>query len=224
LAFVPGRTFNEFQHSSKPSTLPAINHKRNSEMKRTLLFFLLFFSTYLYGQEENTDSTCYVIQFISKRVQETNPNITPEYQPKGFYLLKNGVYDFIIDGKKYFQSILLRIDKDGFQISRNWESTSSGEKILDSTKFSINQNIQIRLVSINNGVGGLPFKTKTSDYHISIIPTEKYCMLKDVKITSKDQTYIGHFYFTAYGLKEIKMVKGKPYLIEPKGEYIMRRN
>jgi hypothetical protein len=48
-------------------------------------------------------------------------------------------------------------------------------------------------------------------------------MLKDVKIKSKDQTYIGHFYFTVYGLKEIKMVKGKPYLIES-GEYIMRRN
>jgi hypothetical protein len=77
----------------------------------------------------------------------------------------------------------LRIDKDSFQISKNWESTNSEEKILDSLKLSINQNIQIRLVSFSNGVGGLPFKTKLSDYHISIIPTEKYCMLKDVKIT-----------------------------------------
>ena len=193
-------------------------------MKRTIFFFLLVLSAHSYGQDKNIDSTCYVIQFISKQVQETNPNITPEYQPKGFYLLKNGVYDFVIDGKKYFQSILLRIDKDGFQISRNWESTGSGEKIIDSIKFSINQNIQIRLVSINNGVGGLAFRTKTSDYEVSIIPTEKYCMLKDVKITSKGQTYFGHFYFTAYGLKEIKMVKGKPYLVEPRGEYIMRRN
>ena len=193
-------------------------------MKHRLIFFLLLFSAFSYGQDKNIDSICYVIQFTNKQLQETNPNITPEYQPKGFYLLKNGVYDFIINGKKYFQSILLRIDKDGFQISKNWESTSSDEKILDSIKFSINQNIQIRLVSINNGVGGLPFRTKTSDYNVSIVPTEKYCMLKDVKIKSKDQTYIGHFYFTAYGLKEIKMVKGKPYLIEPNGEYIMRRN
>jgi hypothetical protein len=69
-------------------------------MKRTLLFFHLFFSTYLYGQKENTDSTCYVIQFVDKKVQENNPNITPEYNPKGFYLVKNGVYDFVIDEKK----------------------------------------------------------------------------------------------------------------------------
>ena len=193
-------------------------------MKQMIFYFLLILTAHSYGQDINLDSNCYMIQFVSKQAKETDPNISPEYQTKGFYLLKNGVYDFIIDGKKYFQSILLRVDRDGFQISKNWESTSSGEKIIDSIKFSINQNIQIRLVSINNGVGGLPFRTKTSDYNVSIVPTEKYCMLKDVKIKSKDQTYIGHFYFTAYGLKEIKMVKGKPYLIEPSGEYIMRRS
>ena len=193
-------------------------------MKQIMIYFLLILSAHSYGQEKSIDSNCYVIQFINKQAQETVMNITPEYQPKGFYLLRNGVYDFIIDGKKYFQSILLRVDSDGFQISKNWESTNSGEKILDSIKFSIRQNIQIRLVSINNGVGGLPFRTKTSDYNVSIIPTDKYCMLKDVKIKSKDQTYFGHFYFTYYGLKEIKMVKRKPYLVEPSGEYIMRRN
>ena len=142
----------------------------------------------------------------------------------GRLLLTNGVYDFVIDGKKYFQSILLKVDKDKFYISNNWESTSDQEKITDTLMFSINKEIQIRMISINNGVGGLPFKTKAQDYQISIVPNDKYCRLKNVKITSKNQTYIGHFYFTAIGLKEIKIVKGKPYLVEERGEYIMRRN
>jgi len=192
-------------------------------MKRLLQLLLLTLTIQAYGQNI-TENHCNVIQFRHKDYLDSILNITPQYHPRGFYLLTNGVYDFVIDGKKYFQSILLKVDKDKFYISNNWESTSDQEKITDTLMFSINKEIQIRMVSINNGVGGLPFKTKAQDYQISIVPNDKYCRLKNVKITSKNQTYIGHFYFTAIGLKEIKIVKGKPYLVEERGEYIMRRN
>lgn len=193
-------------------------------MKQFVFFISLLLSVFSYGQDKNIDSNCYVIQFINKQAEGTSVEIGPEYNPLGFYLLNNGVYDFIIDGKKYFQSLLLKIDKEGFEISRNWESSISDDKIHDTMRFSINQNIQIRLVWINNGVGGLPSRTKLTDYKVSIVPTDKYCLLKDVKMKDKDQEYIGHFYFTAYGLKEIRMVKGKPYLVETNGEFILRRN
>jgi hypothetical protein len=165
-----------------------------------------------------------MIRFQHKEYLDSTIQLTPEYHPKGFYLLTNGVYDFVIEGKKYFQSILLKVDKDKFYISPNWESTSEVEKIADTLTFSINQKIQIRMVSINDGVGGLPFKTKIQDYLVSIVSNDKYCRLKSVKIISKNQSYIGHFYFTAIGLKEIKIVKGKPYLVEERGEFVMRRN
>lgn len=192
-------------------------------MKRLIQVLLTTFSFNAYGQNV-TENNCNIIQFQHKDYVDSTLKLTPEYHPKGFYLLTNGVYDFVIDGEKYFQSILLKVDKDKFYISTNWESTSEQEKITDTLMFSINQEIQIRMVSINNGVGGLPFKTKTKNYKISILHNDKYCRLKSVKITSKNQTYIGHFYFTSVGLKEIKIVKGKPYLVEERGEYIMRRN
>lgn len=184
---------------------------------------LLTFSIQSFGQDVK-ENDCNVIQFRHKEYLDSTIQLTPEYHPRGFYLLTNGVYDFVIDEKKYFQSILLKVSKDKFYISNNWESTSEGEIINDTLAFSINREIQIRMVSINNGVGGLPSKTRAQDYCVSILSNEKYCTLKSVRIASKNQIYIGHFYFTAIGLKGIKIVKGKPYLVEERGEYIMRRN
>lgn len=192
-------------------------------MKRFLQILLLTFSIQTFGQDAK-ENDCNIIRFQHKEYLDSTIQLTPEYHPKGFYLLTNGVYDFVIEGKKYFQSILLKVDKDKFHISPNWESTSEIEKITDTLTFSINQEIQIRMVSINHGVGGLPFKTKIQDYLVSILSNDKYCRLNSVKMTSKNQSYIGHFYFTAVGLKEIKIVKGKPYLVEERGEFVMRRN
>lgn len=193
-------------------------------MKPLLFFIILLVTSTKVKSQEIKDYTCYSIQFKKKALLDSVVNITPEYNPKGFYLVNNGVYDFVIDGKKYFQSILLKIEKDKFYIAKDWESGKEEEKIIDTLGFSIDQKIQIRMVSINNGIGGLPFRTKIEDYIVSTVLADQYCKLKHVKINSKESTYLGHFYFTAYGLKEIKMVKGKPYFVEPRGEYIMRRN
>jgi hypothetical protein len=190
------------------------------------IFCLMFLSSSinLYAQKDLRDTNCYVIKFIGKKYVDSAIQLSPEYHPNGFYLVANGVYDFVIDGKKYYQSILLGVEKDTFHIVKNWESTNNSERILDTLSFSIKQAVQIRLLSIHNGVGGIPFRTKIEDYLLSIIPTEKYCRMKYVELIGKDQTYNGHFYFTSLGLKAIKMVKGKAYFVEPKGEYILRRN
>nr|WP_294899413.1 hypothetical protein [uncultured Pedobacter sp.] len=192
-------------------------------MKQILFILLLLVSTQVKSQNKK-DEICYSIQFKNTSFLDSTVIITPEYNPKGFYLVNNGVYDFVIDGKKYFQSILLKVEKDSFYISRNWESGMESEKISDTLKFSISQKIQIRMLSIKDGVGGLPFRTKIEDYVVSAVPADKYCKLKYVKIDSKGSLHLGHFYFTAYGLKEIKIVKGKPYFVEPRGEYVLRRN
>ena len=192
-------------------------------MKYLFIFMTLVLSISAKGQSAS-DTTCYVIEFRNKNILDSAIAISPLYQPKGFYLVNNGVYDLIIDGKKYFQSILLKVEKDHFYIAQNWESEREGEQVIDTLKFSIRQKIQLRLVTINNGVGGLPFRTKMDDYVVSTLPAKEYCKLKHVKMNTRGNVYLGHFYFTAYGFKEIKMVKGKAFLVEPNGEYIIRRN
>lgn len=165
----------------------------------------------------------YIIQFKHKNMTVLESMILPTYQEHGFYIVKNGVYDFIVNGKKYFQTLVLDITENGFYISQDWDFTNGIQKISDSTFINIDSDLQIRLLSINNGVGGIPTKTKKEDYAIQIKKTDKYCRFKDAKFISKDGESIGHYYFTQYGLKNLKMKKGKPYMCEKTGDYVLRR-
>jgi len=165
-----------------------------------------------------------VIQFLHKDSISSENKLTTLYHPRGFYLVKNGVYDFVIDGKKYFQSILLDVNHDTFSISTKWETKEDFEQIHDTLVFSINQDVQIRRVSIHNRVGGLVSTTKLKDYIVSIKDNSEYCELKHSEIIIGNTKYLGHHYFTEYGFKSIKMLKGKPYLCEKKGDYLMLGN
>lgn len=191
-------------------------------MKAILLIVTFICSFCLYGQDRN-DKSCRVIQFVNKDSIKSISKLTPIYNKRGFYLVTNGVYDFVIDGKKYFQSILLKIEKDKFYISQNWESKELNEVISDSIEISINQEIQIRMVSIDSGVGNMPSRTNSKKYDVTIIPTEEYCGFENVKILSKGKKYYGHYYFTELGFKKIKLIDKTPFLCEENGEHILRR-
>ncbi|MFZ4414171.1 MAG: hypothetical protein ACOYOV_13900 [Bacteroidales bacterium] len=165
----------------------------------------------------------YIIQFKHRNMTVLESMILPTYQEHGFYIVKNGVYDFIVNGKKYFQTLVLDITENGFYISQDWDFINGTQKISDSTFINIDSDLQIRLLSINKGVGGIPTKTKKEDYAIQIKKTDKYCRFQDTKFISKDGESIGHYYFTQYGLKNLKMKKGKPYMCENTGDYVLRR-
>ncbi|MEN8250517.1 MAG: hypothetical protein ABFS32_16405 [Bacteroidota bacterium] len=165
----------------------------------------------------------YAIQFKRKGITVLNSMILPTYQAHGFLLAKNGVYDFVINGKKYFQSVILDITNNGFVISKDWNVDNGTPTTLDSIFFDIKSKIQIRLLSIHNGVGGLPTKTKVDDYDIEIIRTSNYCQFDDAEFTSTKGSTVGLYYFTAYGMKNLTMRKGKPYICEQTGDYVLRR-
>ena len=186
-------------------------------MKYKFLITLLIFTIPVFGQ---TNISCKVIQFLHKDSISSESKLTPQYHPRGFYLVKNGVYDFVIDGKKHFQSILLDINHNTFSISTKWETKEDFEQIFDTLTFSINQSIQIRMVSIHNKVGGLPSTTKLKDYLVSIQDNSECCELSHIEIVIENNKYLGHYYFTELGFKSIKMLKGKPYLCEKKGDWL----
>lgn len=165
----------------------------------------------------------FIIRFKNKNMFVLESMILPYYQEHGFYIVKNGVYDFIINGKKYFQAVVLNINENGFYISKDWNFVNYNQTIKDSTFININSTIQIRLLNINNGVGGIPTRIKTEDYDVQIINTNKYCKLLNAEFISKEGKTTGHYYFTGYGLKNLKMKKGIPYLCEKTGDYLLRR-
>ena len=101
-----------------------------------LLFLMLSIFNIVIGQsDKNYSSTCYKIQFEHKDSVITDSIIIPFYNSRGFQIIENGVYDFIIDRKKYYQSLLLKIDKSGYWISQNWEFINNNQIVKDTLYF-----------------------------------------------------------------------------------------
>ena len=188
-------------------------------MKYNFLFCLLISAIPILAQ---TDRPCRVIQFLHKDSMSSENKLNAIYHPRGFYLLKNGVYDFIIDRRKYFQSILLEISQDSFSISTRWETKENAEQIYDTLIFSINQNIQIRMLRFHNGIGNFPIRTRVRDYIVSIKERNReYCELEHHEIIFEGNRYLGRYHFTQFGFRRIKMLRGRPYLVEKKGDHMV---
>ncbi len=201
---------------------------RNSKgfrIPRFLILISIIINHPCYGQiDMNYHNDCFVIQFEKKNSSVPDSLILPVYQEHGFQIIENGVYDFIIDGKKYFQALLLNINSSGFKISKNWEFFGEEQIVKDTLSFLSTQDIKIRMVTIDQGRGGLPFTVGSKDYVIKFMPSSKYCRLKNSVITTGPEIVQGHYYFTGYGWKKIKIVSGKPYLCDEMGEFQLRRN
>lgn len=199
--------------------------KNLEQMRIKILLLFTFITTQIsYSQiDTNHLGGCYVIQFVQKNSVIPDSLILPIYQKHGFQIVENGVYDFVIDGKKYFQALLIKIDNSGFQISQNWEFVDVNQLVKDTVNFSSSQDIKIRMVSIDKGRGGLPFTVGKKDYSITFVRSGKYCRVKNAVITTGNEIVQGHFYFTDYGWKKIKIVKRKPYLCDESGVFQLRR-
>jgi hypothetical protein len=194
-------------------------------MRRTIIIILslhlLFCYKTAFGQiETNSGSDCYKIQFVLKSSSPPDTTVLPVFQRHGFQLIENGVYDFVINGKKYFQSYLFKISNLSFSISQNWTIENGNLRTADTLNFSSGDKIEIRLLTIDKGVGGLPFKVG-KDYDISFIKSDKLCKMKYANIDTNNE-FDGLYYFTGYGWKKMKMKKGKPYLCEATGQYQLR--
>ena len=185
------------------------------------LQFLFCYKTVLGQIDMNCISECYKIQFILKNSTPPDSTILPVFQRHGFHLIENGVYDFVINGKKYYQSYLLKIGNSSFSISQNWAFENGNLRLADTLNFSSSDKIEIRMVSIDNNRAGLPFKVG-KDYNISFIKSDKLCKMKCAYIDTNIE-FDGLYYFTDFGWKKIKMKKGKPYFCEATGQFQLRR-
>lgn len=187
-----------------------------------LLLIILTISKISLGQIDlDNNSNCNKIQFILKNTSPPDSLILPIFQRHGFQIIENDVYDFVINGKKFFQSFLINIDSSAFSISQCWYFDNGVIKIPDTIHFYSTDKIEIRLLTIDNGVGGMPFKVGKY-YNVCFLRSEKYCRMQYAYIDNNEM-FDGLYYFTGYGWKKIKMKKGKPFLCETTGQYQLRR-
>jgi len=63
------------------------------------------------------DSSCFALQVINKTKTVDTSLITPFYNSDGLYIIQNGVYNFVVGGKKYFYYRVNNISSDSVYIS-----------------------------------------------------------------------------------------------------------
>jgi len=175
--------------------------------------FLLSMDTSFAQHDENVDS-CYALVIYKKKVNFKD--LTPKYHPNGFYLLKNGIYDFMINNKKYYFSRIINIEFDKFQIEKYY--TKKDKVRCDTITVQLKvDDIRIRPSSLHNGIAGLSKSMKSNRYHLKIVPKTILCEIPEAKICEDKECLkytSGYQYFTQIEWKPIYQEKGKQYLID----------
>jgi hypothetical protein len=161
----------------------------------------------------STDSFCYVLQVLSKTKIVDTSKITPFYSSDGLYLLQNGVYNFIVSGKKYFYYRIHNITSDSIYISYAFDTTTI-------IAFSPKQIINIKFYSLNDGLVGWPHENLSRDYYSFIIVKQnKFCSIKKEKICidndcNKFVISNSQYMTSGFGWKPMYINEGNGYLLD----------
>ncbi|MGV8964479.1 MAG: hypothetical protein ACOH2V_14010 [Candidatus Saccharimonadaceae bacterium] len=180
-----------------------------------ILLFLIVFNSF--GQEEKWDFTnpngcsCYVLQIFEKNNTNDSLTLNPFLNHFGAFIIRNGVYNFKVNGTKYSLYKVDSISVDEVFIS----------SLVDSTKtasFNLQQEIILNIISLDNGRAGWPRETmSTKNYNFAIKPQERFCVMPIKKICINDdcsKSFISKYrYMTARSFgKPIFYDNGKWYM------------
>ena len=178
-----------------------------NRMKRILIaIFALIISGSLYAQEDS----CLVVRILSEELSDTS-GLTEFYNPRGMYLLQNGIYNFKVNGKSYNHHRIVSINGDSIQIA--WAMDT--EPLI---KFHVNEIDKLVFPSLDNGVSGFPHPTLTrKKYNFQVVSHKPY-KLTLAKICEDDdcQKYFEAYLFmtSGYGWKPIYKQNGETYMLD----------
>lgn len=158
-------------------------------------------------------SFCYALQITNKAKNIDSTILTPFFNKAGLFIIKNGVYNFIINRKKFLNFRVNQITKDSVYISYAFDST----KVI---AFSPSQEIILKFYSLNDGRVGWPHEIISSKiYLFKIVRETKYCSLKSEKICldseCKNEVISYYQYMTSgYGWKPLYVDNGYGYMLD----------
>lgn len=178
-------------------------------MKTPSLFLIIFiaFTGFSFSQSDSG----YVCLVYKKDFKELD-SLKYYFQPHGLILKQNAIYNFKINGNKYYNYRILNIRKDSISIAFTTDSISE-------ITFSLNEIDRLFFESRNNNMVGRGHKFKSSKYNFKIVkdvdylvPGKKVCENKDCS-----KWYNAQLYMTAgFGWKPIYYENGKYYLLDNK--------
>jgi hypothetical protein len=177
--------------------------------KIALIITCIFLTLSIFGQ--NNNSTCYALRVANKKYLSDTSLLQPKLYLEGFYVLTNGVYDFVINGKLYDHQRVLKITKDSIITTYAFDT-------IPSLEFTTRDKICIMLFQCYDGRCGFPNYTKVNDrkYQFEIIQVDTYCSLKAIEIcfnSDYDIKYSAYQYLTGTDLLPIYRKDGEDFVI-----------
>jgi hypothetical protein len=186
------------------------------------LFALISFESYCQSELLKEDSYWYALRVTRKKSIKDTTLLTPEYHPNGFFVLQNGVYDFRVMGHKYFFYRVLSITPDSINICPAFDNSKR-------IALNLNRDIAIRILTLDDGLAGMPILIRKSEYYFDIVSQKQYCQVHESKIcvdSSCSRSVSGYQYFTAgYGCwKALYKEGGKTYIIDNPNPFALANN
>jgi hypothetical protein len=175
------------------------------------LFALIGFTSFGQNEPRHEGGDCFALRLSRKKNVRDTALFTANYNRKGFYVLKNGVYDFRVSSHQYFFHRVLSITRDSILICPAFDSTKS-------FSFPVSSDFYIRLLSFDDdGLAGFNEIISRWDYFFDVVPQKQYCQIQHSKIcldSNCSRSISGYYYFTA-GLrcwKALYQEDGRTYI------------
>jgi len=184
---------------------------RKIEKKMTIRLLVLFLGISLSIQTFSQTENCWSIKVEKKDISDTNL-LSEYFNAKGLYLVENGIYNFKINGTKYFMHRIVSIKMDSLTIV-------FGADLEPEFTFPVNAIEKLTFYSLDNGRVGFPHNIlKPNKFDFETVQTENICAIKKAKIyiDRERKEYIeGYQYMTAgYGWKPVYKENGKTHLLD----------
>lgn len=141
-------------------------------------------------------SNCFFLRVLNKKYQNDSTRLQPQQYLQGFCVLTNGVYDFVINDKKFLYHKVVKISADTVYACYVFDNKPT-------LKFTPKDEIAIYLSQRRDGKIGLSryTKIKQNDYNFKIIPSNNMCFLQTATVCSNkncDIKYEAYQYLTAW--------------------------
>lgn len=179
--------------------------------KPTLLIIFLFIILNLSSQTDS--SNCFYLRVLNKKYQSDSLLLQPQHYLQGFCVLTNGVYDFVINDKKFLYHRIVKITSDTIYACYVFDTKPT-------LMFTTKQDIAIYLSQRRDGKIGISryTKIKQKDYDFKILPSKKTCFIQTAIVCSNkncDIKYEAYQYLTAWkDFFPIYQENGIDYVIE----------
>ena len=166
------------------------------------LILSLFLLCVTFNAKSQSDSSeCYALRVVNKKYLNDTLLLQTKLSKQGYFVLTNGVYDFVFKDKTYRFHRVFKITGDSISIGYVFDS-------IPSKIFSINELTAIKLWICRDGTVEFPnyIINNRQKYQLDIIKQKEFCALESlttIEVQGDDIFAPGYYYLTSFDFYEI---------------------